>query len=739
MNDFLSLIKLIRQIEALFLPLFPSGWRNPPPSYRIVMPLLKRLDRYKERFSSTDALIYLIHEEGYVAYHEKGLAMNQMSPIQMKWMRFVSTVVALTMLIALTPKANILSPWVKGSLLLGSGALLIYSAMHLSISAMWASWGLFFPILGPLTFGAAPWAMILLGLWVLVWHTPVLNERNSWRWFDWLGSLPILFFWMGINWFQTLSQWESGLVSLMLWLSVWMALLFTDRSGRISRTLQLFWASSLTAIPITIEWIRPLLKRAGIYHVSPWGWWILVTLALSLLMSEVTRRILGRSFLFRWSVVGVVFAIYAISIFLSGDRPQLGEHIDNGLSLLDFSIWPLWWIVGAGIIMGVHKTTTVLMRWVQALLPIWIFPLALLLFPLLAYYAGWFPSLVKEVGRLSVASLSAGFALGAVLLAWKRKKAPLLEWVFWGFYLLLLFQYYLSEAGKATSAYKSQTMGGWGFLLLTIWLLWLGYDALGGNLRSLGKEASGVSAVALMGAFLWLLVVLLWQSYVDRRSSIGTINYYLFMGFTFLGVPLIIYHLVLRHHLRLEPSQGVPWVWILIIGIGSVQILQGIEHYAVALFYHQTPEFIQKYLYQLHLNGVPLESSVPALVMHLSWAFAWRIGRWLVAMISLTLLVYRDNRESWSYPVLLFTTCFTSLAVGTAETIWLPWPLMPWYWLVILRPWIADTALVWNLSFLKFYVLYGLAGLIWGWFLYRWINRWRNPKPLHVDAVPISE
>jgi len=743
MHELLSVIKLFRKLEALFLPMLPSKWRNPPPSYRVVLPILERLSLYKERFPWVDALLYSIRKGGYRAYHEDGLATAQMSPIEMRWMRFVLGVVALTMIIAFTPRANALSPWVKGGLLFGSSALLIYGALNLSISAIWASWGFLFPLLGPLTFEAAPWAMIFLGLWVLIWHVPLLSSKGLWRWFDWLATLPILFFWMGINWFQTLSQWQSGLLSLGLWLSIWILLLRMGHHPRISRVLQFFWPASLTSMAITLFWLRPLLRYLGSYDIFPWGWWVLVTVLLSLLMSELTQRILRWSFLFRLSTVAMVFLIYAVSIFISGDLPKLEEWIVYELDLLHYSIWPLWWIIGAGIIMLIREITMVILRWVEVLLPTWILPLTLLVLPALAYYTGFFSFFVEQMGGLSIAGLALGFALGAALFAWRRKETVLREWVFWGFYIfILLYRYWFEEY---RTAYGGKTVQGLtSFLFLSMWLLWLTYDAIGEYLTGLRKKGSGgVSAVALMGAFLWLLISQLWLSYVDHhylgnQPVYRVISLELFRGFTFLGVPFIIYHLVVRQYSRLGSDESMPWGWILIIGIGLVQCLQGVEHYMVAWIEHKSPDALHEELHQAFLTSIQgMEGITPAWVMDSTWAFTWRVIRWLFAMITLTLVIHRSRKGQWPQPIIVSTACFTSLAVGTAEAIWFLWPGMSSYWTVVFRPWVV-TGAIWGLDFIRLYLIYGFAGLLWGWFLYRWIQR-RNLKTIGVDTVPTLE
>lgn len=744
MNEFLSLIKLFRKLEALFLPMLPSGWQNPPPSYRIVVPVLEKLGSYKERFPWVDAVLYSIRKGGYRAYHEDGLATAQMSPEEMRWMRFTLGVVAAVMILAFTPKAYSSTLLVKCGLLLGGSALLFCGSMYLSISAMWASWGFIFPVVGILGIVTAPWALIFLGLWVLLWHAPLLDEKVRWQWFDWLSTLPILFFWMGSNWFQTLSTWQNGLVLLGLWLLVWISLILTNRRPRISRPLRLFWPASLVALAVNVECIKPLLEHIGIYDAFPRGWWIFTTVLLSFAAAEAGRLIHRRvSFPFRWGTVLAVFAIYGVWLFIYRDKSDLEGWIDNNINLLHYSIWPIWWIIGAGIIMLIRKIAMVLLKWVEVLLPAWIIPLSLLVLPALAYYAGWFSYVIEKMGRLSIPVLAVSLALGAAYLAWRKKETLLREWAFWGFYIFFLIYRYWFEEHRTVYGSADESLTG--FLLLTLWLLWLCYDAIGEHLTVLrSRSYGGVSAVALMGAFLWFLVALLWLSYIDGYYSTiklipisKQINMDLLNGFTFLGIPFIIYHLIVRPYSKLSSSQNLPWGWIVMAGIGLVQILQGVEHYAVAWAERQSPDSLHIGLHEALSGGAPIESVTPAWVMGFTWVFTWRILRWAAAMAGLSWLIYHYDKERLPKSLAISATCLTSLAAGTAEAVWFWWPGMSPYWAVVFRPWVVSEA-IWDMNFVKFYIIYGVAGLLWGWLLNRWMRR-QSDKTLGADATRLSE
>jgi hypothetical protein len=83
-------------------------------------------------------------------------------------------------------------------------------------------------------------------------------------------------------------------------------------------------------------------------------------------------------------------------------------------------------------------------------------------------------------------------------------------------------------------------------------------------------------------------------------------------------------------------------------------------------------------------------------------------------MPALTWVLRRRDRGDQKKTILVLTFCFASLAVWTAEALFLYWPSLPLEWAVILRPWV-ETSLMWDWSFLRLYFLYLLGGLLWGW------------------------
>ncbi len=247
------------------------------------------------------------------------------------------------------------------------------------------------------------------------------------------------------------------------------------------------------------------------------------------------------------------------------------------------------------------------------------------------------------------------------------------------------------------------------------------YHSVGKYLSRFREKERGVWVVAIMGVALWLMVAILWMSCVDQpfSSSIrGQIIYRLLKGFTFLGVPFMICHLIMGRYLRKDLSRSLAWSWILIAGLGFVQILQGVEHIVVARFEGQTLDQLQKMLVDAVLSGTPLEDVAPAWLVNFYWVVVWRAFRWASVMLFLSWAIRRRHRGEWEMATSVLTFCFASLAVWTAEAIWLFWPFLPLEWAVILRPWV-ETTLIWDWSSFKLYLLYLLTGLLWGWLFFR--------------------
>lgn len=730
MEDLFSLLKAVRKIEVLILPFFPSRWRDPPPSYRIIVPLLEKLKRYKERFPWMDALVYSLQKRGYEAYHEEGLSVVQMTPSEMKLVRFILSIVVLVIISAFTGYAQLMSPWIKASLFFGSCLLLLYGAKNLSISALWAAWGLLFvPFAMPLVV-AGPWVPILIGVLVLLWHIPGLNRVDSWRWFHVLATLPFLFFWAQMlhKLIPKWTHWQTGLLYFTLWFSIWTILFRFGNRPLISRTLQLFWPASLLGV-VSLLGKGLLLDQLDVHGIARLISWILCTLLTSLLAAIWYRRIASWTFLFRLRTMAVIFGAFAAMLFFQESLTEVDGTLNISLGLVSDWLWPIWWLVGAGLVMAVRSVSIVLLRWIQALFRSWTMFLAVGSLSCAAFALGWLSPLIHETGKVFVVGALIVFSMGATVLALKKKEPILNEWLFWGFYLCFLFEQYISETHRTVETFYSKTeMGIKGFLFLAVWLLWLSYQGAGDYLRKLKEQGMdqkyGISSVTLMGGFLWILTAMLWLSYLgegDQQISIRSkINYELFMGFTYIGVPLIVYRLIAPKYLSSRTSQKIPLHYPFLMGIGLVQILLGVEHVVVAIASHQPLDALLEKLHFAVLNKIPLEQVMPPWFMNPSWLYPWRLARWLIAMIALMWAMGRNKQNQWFKPIVIFTACLTSISVATAETYWMVWPGLGYGWAGLFHPDVR-TSLMWSMDFLIKYVSYIVGGVVWGWLLCGWI------------------
>jgi hypothetical protein len=286
-----------------------------------------------------------------------------------------------------------------------------------------------------------------------------------------------------------------------------------------------------------------------------------------------------------------------------------------------------------------------------------------------------------------VSSLWIALAIGATLLTWRKKEALLREWVFWGLFVFFLSYQYHKSVQSTVEQYWAQFVSGlMGFFTISIWLLWLNYSSVGKLLKSFRGRISEKGTVVIMGASSgsW------WSACGELCGSTifgpGSNQLHLFKGSP-SWFPLILYHLVGREYLKLTPSKDLRWGWILLLGIGLVQVLQGIEHAWVAWVENVRFDIFQKQLYQGVLNGIPLDQLAPLWVKNPSWVLVWRFLRWWCVMGFLPWVVPRSDQSQRPKPVLLLNACFLSLAVWTAEATWIFWPFMPLEWAVVLRPW----------------------------------------------------
>ena len=225
--DLYPVLKILRKIEFFILPLLPARWREPPPSYRIALPVLNFLNPYTQKIRFIDALVYSIKKEGYRPYHLDGL--GQAGPFtkgENRWLALIFSVVLLGLILAFTGWGREYTAMIKAILLLGGSALALYGAMKLRVSALWAAWGFLCPILALLPGSAvSSWFMVLLGLFVIVWAVPLLDPDEGWKWYDCLGTLPMLFFWMPLPFVPGWSTWLTGVAALLSWGLIWLGMM----------------------------------------------------------------------------------------------------------------------------------------------------------------------------------------------------------------------------------------------------------------------------------------------------------------------------------------------------------------------------------------------------------------------------------------------------------------------------------------------------------------------------------
>ena len=719
MKQFFSLFKALRKIEAFFLLFTPQSWRKMPPSYHIAAFVIDKLSNRRTSSPWIAAMIYSIRNGFYMAYHEMGLgAQELLSDAEIRLTRLVLALMVGVVVIFFTPLAQLASPYVNGVLVVGSGALLIFGAMRISISALWASWALLFPVLGSLVIGTAPWLMIFLSGWVLIWHIPALGKKDTWEWYDWVAALPILFFWMMvIKWVPSWNTVQNGYLSFVLWAIISIGLIFTKKFARIFPALQLFFPASLFCLMLTIEGSRLLFTGSPFYKIWRWPLWVCVSFILSFLISNSAQWIARRKYFFNGFTILTVFMIFGLGIFATSFPDRFEQDIKISQNYLHSATWPLWWFIGCGIIMLIRKSTMNVFKFLQSIPHRGLMPLLLLLLSFGAWYFNLFSSLISVFTDKGFWVMTMILVFGALVLALCNKQRILQEWVFWGLYVLLLLNRYFLEQHRLVSASYAKPSG-LAFFLLTIWIIWLNYSVVSENLAGLRKNGKdGVPVVALLGALLWLLTSSLWSIYVDENTMIQKeISLELFMGFNFFGISLIIYKMIVKKYLNLGVTFNLPWHWIILLGVGLVQLLQCAEHYTVALIEGSAFIDLHVTLHQVYVETVfPLEKAVPHWVFLPAWALTWRLIRWVAAMLGVSFLSARIKHRDMPGALLVTTACLTSLTVAVAESVWLQIPSMASFWAVVFRPWQVDkTVLGWNAGFLKVFIPYALAGFCWG-------------------------
>lgn len=703
----IEFIEVIRKIEAFFIPLFPKGWRDSPPSYRIIQVLFKVLKRYLGHFHWFATFFHFSLNKLYPAYHEEGLG-SKFYDDEMRLIRLILLVVALSLLIAISGKTEIISLWLKVGLLMGSCMFFIFGAMNISISALWAVWGVIFPAIATLGIGKIQPAIILLSLFSLFWHIPVIKINGSWHWVNFLCTLPILFFWIGAvsKMLPPWPHWQTALLFLTLWLSVWILLIRTKRH-LISKACQFFFPASFTIIALMG------LVRIELHGIYRWGLWLLASFGLSTGMSKLAPILSNFQSIFKLRTFILIFGIYLSFLLFDTSSHSIKEGLEIILKQFFFSMEFVWWFIGAGIVLSLRGPIIFIFKWLQDHSNLWILPLFIWGFIIWIFITPWTPSFLEGWELEEVLLL---FALSVTFLAWKRKETLLREWLFWGIFIIFLInQYYERITSSVVQYFRTPTKEIFSFLSISIWLLWLHYSTIGKILKEFRNKIERIGIVAVLGGLLWLLVVFLWLSCIDREFSIqGQINVHLSKGFTILGVPLIIYYLIFKEYLKLDPRRDIKWGWIILFGIVFVQVLQGIEHLVVAWLDYCSFDIFQKRIVQGFLTGTPISKIVPPWVMNSYWVLFWRIIRWLLTMISLLWMV-KWTMGTWPVSSLTMNACFLSIAVWIAERTWIFWPFMPLEWSLILQPWNQTVFLGFETLFL--YALYIVAGLLWGIFI----------------------
>lgn len=718
MNELLNLLHVVRKLEAIFLPLFPRKWRTPPPSYRMFSPLFQYLSRNRERYPWAEALSEWLERIYLLPYHKGGLAVDELSPHAMRYVRCIMAVIGAIIVIAVTRSPQGLSHWVYTCILLAICGLAFYGAMQISISALWLAWGMLYVPLSYYMMGAvARWAALVPGICGLAWHAAMLNDTRRWRWFDAVATLPTLFFWVepvSSSLLDKWAIWQRSLACVVLWALVWVVLRRAKLSSFVSRSLQFFWPASSVGLFIWASFrLGKRLGRLG----QPGMWLMLVSLALILCvaMGLLSRRIGAWSFLRRGSTVAVVMLLCGVLLVAAGVDEKAKGVLSNEIKYLFDHGWPAWFFIGASTMMAARLLALTNLQLFQALLPRWILPAAVWVVLAWAVWQDKFSTGVFEVTLAQGIVVSVLFGLGTTWFALRKKERMLEEWLFWGVFCYFLLRMYWKEAQGVANV--SPATGVWTtFVVLCAWGLWLSYSVLCKHMGQLRGKVSEYGAVALMGAFLLLVMAGLWLSFVDGGFSVRTeLTLNLFLGFTFLGIPRILFSLAAQSRRASEQPFRIPWEWVVVSGVVVIQLLQGAEHYAAGFVAYPSLDSLDENLKEA-LNSGKIEFAAPALVSGKVWATCWRVGRWLAAMVVLTVAIVRRGRAYWSPFSLKIAVVLTSFAVSIAEMRWIDWPTLPYTWAVVLRPWKAVTVM-WDGAFFRTSAISAGLGLLWGWLL----------------------
>ena len=136
------------------------------------------------------------------------------------------------------------------------------------------------------------------------------------------------------------------------------------------------------------------------------------------------------------------------------------------------------------------------------------------------------------------------------------------------------------------------------------------------------------------------------------------------------------------------------------------------EHYVAAWVEALPANALHMALAQSDPSDAALLDLTPGVVQQNAWAIPWSAGRWIAVMIAGAWFSRRLAASGTPRWVRLSAVTFASLAAGAAEKLVIPWPAMPYEWVVVMRPWVRQI-LIWDLDFIRFYAGYALAGWLW--------------------------
>lgn len=706
-----EILQNVRKAEALFLPLFPAAWRKRPPSYRLILPVLVWLAKRKRRNRWAEPALAEFEHAYLATYHKKSFQSAELDAKEIGWLRGIMGVALIVTLLGALPFAAHFSFAAKVGLLLGGAALLVRGAMEFGPGPFWIAWTLAFHcavMLGPASSYAAPRILTLFGL---LWTVAVVEPRVRWRLIDVVGTVPILFIWYRAIENTYLPQhplWHSGLLALILWAIVWGLLSVRSLPMRLNMALQFVWTASLFIFGVTMP-LRAFL------HLPPLAVSLGAMAVVCGTMSFLAPPLRGFRELYRARTVAGVFALMGVLVFFSAKGADKAGWSDTAIDYASGWLWPVWWIAGATLTVSAYKLSHRILKWLIVVLPAWILPCAVWLLVIIAWKLGKFSSFEKVAGNHAVLFCVGAFALGATLLALTHRTWALTQWLFWGLFSFFILSAYWKASSDLVSYQEGSAAGDQGalpFLFMAVWLIGLALVAAQswrGWLKT-ARFAHGPVILAA-GSLLWFLLAQLWSTHVDHFTGLGgrvslkqRINLELLNGATFLGFVMLVGEMI-RKREKVWSLQVLPWGLILVCGIFVPQVLQGVEHWNYAHTHGYSFNALQTALHQM--ASQTLNQSVSGLIVS-PW---WRVVRWVAATGILTVILLRCKSANYGFRELLLTLVFSSLAVATAEVIWIDWPGMSNDWSPLLRPWNVSVV-AWNPTFLAQCVIYAALGIV---------------------------